>query len=93
VLMTAAMIVFIFVRFQDVPPSITLHWTVEGLPGRVGTAQEIWILPIICGLVLIANFGLAWSIALFDRFAARFLLGSTILVHAVAWVALMMLIG
>jgi hypothetical protein len=93
VLTTALMAVFILVRFQDVPPSITLHWTVEGLPGRVGTAQEIWILPTICGLVLIANFGLAWSIALFDRFAARLLLGSTLLVQVVAWVALLTLLG
>jgi hypothetical protein len=89
---TGAMVVYILIQYQDIPPSLTLHWNVDGLPGRVGEPREIWILPTIAGLVLLANFGLAWSIALFDRFAARLMLGSTVAVHVVAWIALLMLL-
>jgi hypothetical protein len=92
VLTTAAMVVYILTQYQDIPPSLTLHWNVDGLPGRVGEPREIWVLPTIAGLVLIANLGLAWSIALFDRFAARLMLGSTICVHVVTWVALIMIL-
>ena len=89
---TAVMSLYILVQYQDIPPSLTLHWNVDGLPGRIGEPREIWILPTITGLVLIANIGLAWSVALFDRFAARLMLGSTILVNAVTWVALLMIL-
>lgn len=92
VLTTAAMVVYILIQYQDIPPSLTLHWNVDGLPGRVGEPREIWILPTIAGLVLVANLGLAWSIALFDRFAARLMLASTIVVHLVTWVALLMVL-
>ena len=92
ILATATMSLYILVQYQDIPPSLTLHWNVDGLPGRVGEPREIWFLPTIAGLVLIANIGLAWSIALFDRFAARLMLGSTIIVHIVTWIALLMLL-
>jgi hypothetical protein len=91
-LATAGMAMFILVQYQDIPQSLTLHWNVEGLPGRVGEPREIWVLPIIAALVLLANVGLAWSIALFDRFAARLMLGSTLIVHMITWVALVMLL-
>jgi hypothetical protein len=88
ILATVLMIVFILVQYDDIPPSLTLHWNVEGQPGRIGEPREIWLLPTITGIVLLANIGLAWSIALFDRFAARLILSATILVHLVTWVAL-----
>jgi hypothetical protein len=91
-LATAAMVIYVLVQYQDIPPSLTLHWNVDGLPGRVGEPREIWILPIIAGMVLVANIALAWSIAMFDRFAARLMLGSTIIVHLVTWIALIMLL-
>ncbi len=93
VLTTVAMVGYIMIQYDDIPPSLTLHWNVDGLPGRVGEPREIWILPVIAGLVLIANVGLAWSIAQFDRFAARLLVSSTLLVHLVTWLALIMLLN
>lgn len=91
-LTTAAMAIYILVQYDNIPQSLTLHWNVEGLPGRVGEPREIWILPAIAGLVLLANIGLAWSIALFDRFAARLMISATMLVHIVTWIALLMII-
>jgi hypothetical protein len=89
---TIAMAAYIFVQWDDIPPSLTLHWNVDGLPGRVGEPREILVLPLIAALVLIANVGLAWSIAQFDRFAARLMLSSTIVVHVVTWIALLMIL-
>jgi hypothetical protein len=91
VLMNVAMIVFILIRFHSLPPSIALHWNVNGDPDRIGSPREIWVIPIITALVAIANLILAWSIESFDRFAARFLLAASCLVQLVAWVALITL--
>jgi hypothetical protein len=93
VLTTAAMAVYIWLQFDEIPPSLTLHWNADGLPGRVGSSDEIWTLPLMAGLVLIANVGLAWSIAQLDRFAARLMLSSTIVVHIVTWIALLMILN
>lgn len=87
-----AMAGYLLIQWDQVPPSLTLHWNADGLPGRVGEAREIWILPLIAGIVLFANIGLAWSIAQFDRFAARLALSSTVIVHIVIWIALLMIL-
>ena len=88
-----AMVGYLLIQWDDIPPSLTLHWNAEGLPGRVGEAREIWILPLIAGIVFLANIGLAWSIAQFDRFAARLTLSSTVIAHIVIWIALLMILG
>lgn len=92
VALNLAMVAYILFQYDSIPQTITLHWNVDGLPDRVGSPREIWTLPLITGLVTLANFGLAWSIVTFDRFAARFLLGATCLVQIGAWVALVTLI-
>lgn len=92
VLMNVVMVVYILTQYEGLPASLVLHWNANGDPDRIGSPREIWTLPIITGLVTIANFVLAWSIVTFDRFAARFLLGATCLVQLVAWVALLTII-
>lgn len=93
ILLNLLMVGYILLKYDSIPQSITLHWNVNGLPDRIGSPREIWTLPLITGLVTLANFGLAWSIVTFDRFAARFLLGGTCLVQLGAWVALITLIS
>ncbi len=92
VLLNVVMVAYILLQYDSIPSSITLHWNVNGFPDRIGSPREIWIVPLITGMVTIANFLLAWSIVTFDRFAARLLLGATCLVQLVAWVALITLI-
>lgn len=91
-LTTAAMAVYILLQFDDIPPSLILHWNVDGMPGRAGSPEEIWVLPVIALLVFLANIGLAWSVAQFDRFAARLMLSSTLVVHIVTWIAVIMIL-
>jgi hypothetical protein len=92
VVLNVVMVAYILIQYSSIPSAITLHWNVNGFPDRIGSPREIWIVPLITGLVTITNFLLAWSIVTFDRFAARLLLGATCLVQLVAWVALITLI-
>lgn len=88
VLVNVLMVVAILVRYESIPPAIALHWSAAGLPDRIGSPREIWTLPVITGIVTVANFVLAWSIVGFDRFAARLLLAATCIVQLGALVAL-----
>ena len=92
VALNLGMVGYILARYGSMAPSIALHWNVNGLPDRVGSPREIWTLPLITGLVTLANLGLAWSVVRFDRFAARFLLVAACLVQLVAWVAVISLL-
>ncbi len=92
VLLDVLLVGYILLQYDRIPPTIALHWNVNGLPDRIGSPREIWTLPLITGIVTIANFGLAWSVESFDRFAARLLLGATCLVQVFAWVAVVTLI-
>ncbi|MFN8515100.1 MAG: DUF1648 domain-containing protein [Thermomicrobiales bacterium] len=87
-----AMLWFILWRYDSVPEALPLHYNTLGQPDRIGSAREIFLLPLIAGVVAAANIALAWSVIRFDRFAARLLLSGTCLVQAVTWVALLKLI-
>lgn len=88
-----AMILYLLVQYDQLPETLVLHWNANGLPDRIGTRRDLWLLPIITAIVTIANIGLAWLAETFDRFAARLLLAGTCLVQLVAWVALLSIVG
>lgn len=88
----AAMLWFILWRYDSVPQTLPLHYNTMGQPDRIGSPREIFLLPLIAGVVAAANIALAWSVIRFDRFAAHLLLSGTCLVQAVTWVALLKLI-
>jgi hypothetical protein len=88
----AAMLWYILLRYDSVPETLPLHYNTLGQPDRIGSPREIFLLPLIAGVVAAANIALAWSVIRFDRFAARLLLSGTCLVQAVTWVALLKLI-
>ncbi len=87
----AAMLWFILLRYESVPQTLPLHYNTLGQPDRIGSPREIFLLPLIAGVVAAANIALAWSVVRFDRFAARVLLSGTCLVQVVTWVALLKL--
>lgn len=92
VVLNVAMVAFILARYASLPPSIALHWNVNGFPDVIGSPREIWTVPIIAGLVTLANVGLAWTATAFDRFAARLLVAGSVLVQIVAWAGLLTLV-
>lgn len=90
-LLTFAMVAYVGARFDTLPSSIALHWNVNGYPDVIGSPRAIWTIPVITALVTLLNLVLAWSVAAFDRFAARLLLGGSVLVQFVAWIGLLTL--
>jgi len=93
VVLTLAMVGYLLVQYDQLPRSLVLHWNANGLPDRIGTRRDLWLLPVITAIVTIANIGLAWLAETFDRFAARLLLAGACMVQVVAWVALLSIVG
>ncbi len=91
--LNVAMILFLLAQYDQLPQSLVLHWNANGLPDRIGTRRDLWLLPVITAIVTVANVGLAWLAETFDRFAARLLLAGTAMVQVVAWVALLSIVG
>lgn len=87
-----AMVLYLLLRYEQLPETLALHWNANGLPDRIGTRRDLWLLPFIMAIVTVANIGLAWLAEAFDRFAARLLLAGSCLVQLVAWVALLSIV-
>lgn len=71
-----------------VDPTIGIHVDAAGFTDRWADAASLWRIPLLVTMVTLINFTIAWFTASFDRFATRVLLGGTLLVHVVAWMAL-----
>jgi hypothetical protein len=73
----------------QLPAQIALHFNAQGQPDRFGPPAGLLILPVIAGLAWLAN-GLAgiWlHRSTSERPAAYLLLGATLFVQALVWVA------
>ena len=68
-----------------VDPTIGIHVDAAGFTDRWADAVSLWRIPLLVAMVTLINLTIAWFTASFDRFAARVLLGGTLLVHVVAW--------
>lgn len=93
-LLAVAMIAYIAWRYATFPEQIALHFGPAGptMPDRIGEKRELWTIPFIVGLVLVANVALAWALYRYDRFAARLMTFGSALVGAIAWVVLLTLL-
>jgi len=73
----------------QLPPEIALHFDGQGVPDRFGPPTGLLILPAIAGLTWLVNTGL--GLWLHPRVPARaatyLLLGATLFVQALVWVA------
>ncbi|HEX3723051.1 MAG TPA: DUF1648 domain-containing protein [Nitrolancea sp.] len=82
--------VIIMLRYKSLPETLAVHWSVGGTPDRFGPTREIWTIPLVTWIVTIGNLAIAWAVDPLDRFTARFLLASTLIVEAMALIALYM---
>jgi uncharacterized membrane protein len=89
-LVDIAIIVIIMLRYKSLPDTLAVHWSVGGVPDRFGPTRQIWTIPIVTWIVTIGNLAIAWGVSPVDRFAARFLLVSTLVVELMALIALYM---
>ncbi|MCX7622858.1 MAG: PH domain-containing protein [Thermomicrobium sp.] len=89
VLLLAGMIIYLLARSDALPATLVLHWNAAGLPDRIGTRRDLWLLPFVSFIVTVANVALALLAEQLEQFAARLLLGGTVIVLVLAWVALL----
>jgi hypothetical protein len=82
------MIVTVSARVGSLPDWIVTHLDAAGRPDEYGTASTVWRLPLMAFFVTVASFGVAFVLAKRDAFLARFLVTSTLLVQALAWIGL-----
>ena len=73
-------------RFPHLPPQISLHYTVLGLPDRTGPALQAFILPLIGLLALGANTLLGGVFYRREQVASYLLWGGTIVVQVLLWI-------
>ncbi|MER3437152.1 MAG: hypothetical protein C4346_05915 [Chloroflexota bacterium] len=82
------MALVISLRNNALPAWIAIHINAAGNPDRWGTPATVWRVPLMAAMLTVMNLIAGTFLARWDRFAARFLLGSSILIHVLAWMAL-----
>jgi hypothetical protein len=64
-----------------------IHLNAEGSPDRWGSPDTVWRIPLMVFMLTVMSGVVAWFAGKHDAFAARFAVGSVLLVHALAWIA------
>lgn len=72
---------------DDVDGPIVLRLGADGGPSLIEGAGAVWQVPFVATMLGLMSIGTALLVAGRDRFAARFVLGTGILVQALIWVA------
>ncbi len=75
-------------RMGSLPDWIPIHLNAEGTPDKWGTSSTLWRIPVMVVFVSLMSASVAWAVGKRDAFAVRFALGSTLLIHALCWIAL-----
>lgn len=75
-------------RMGSLPDWIPIHLNAEGTPDKWGTSSTLWRIPVMVVFVSLMSAAVAWAVGKRDAFAVRFALGSTLLIHALCWIAL-----
>lgn len=75
-------------RMSLLGQTIPTHVSASGDPENLKTRDAVWNIPLLAGMVMLMNIAASWFISRIDRFATRFLLAAGLLVHFIAWVAL-----
>jgi hypothetical protein len=90
-LSVAAMALLVMNRVDALAPGFATHISASGIPEQFRSETALWRLPLMAGALSLMNAVLAWFFAQYSRFSARFLLGASLIVHALIWVALLRL--
>jgi hypothetical protein len=92
-LLNLALFAYVGWRYRALPESLPLHFDILGQPDRLGVRSEIFKLPAIGLLLLVLNslFGLA--IQRWEKLGAYLLLGVTIVVQVLFWLAALNIMG
>jgi hypothetical protein len=75
-------------RLDTLPDWIPIHLNAEGEPDFWGTASTLWRIPLMTFVLTVMSASVAWYLWKRDPFAARFTLGSTVLINVLSWIAI-----
>jgi hypothetical protein len=84
----AAMAILVGNRIETLPLTIPTHVSASGLLEDVKSRTALWRLPLLGTFLTLMNVVIALFVARIDRFASRFILGASLVVQFVAWVAI-----
>ena len=65
-----------------------IHLNAAGSPDRWGSPSTLWRLPLMVAMISLLGVVIAWFAAKRDAFVVQFVLASSLLVHALCWIAL-----
>ena len=86
-LSAVAMALLTMNRVDSLAPGFATHISASGIREAFRSETALWQLPLMAGALLLMNAVLAWVLAQYSRFSARFVLGTSIIVHVLLWVA------
>ncbi|MGC4191579.1 MAG: hypothetical protein QM589_10505 [Thermomicrobiales bacterium] len=83
------MAVLVSNRMTALPPQIGTHVSASGLLEDFAARDVIWRIPLLALMLTLMNLVIGVFAARFDRFASRLVLAAALVVHVLAWVALL----
>jgi hypothetical protein len=89
ILSAAIMAIVVSNRIDVLPLTIPTHVSASGVPENLQGRNAIWGVPLLTSALSLMNIAAAWFFARIDLFAARFMLGASLLVQFIAWVAVL----
>lgn len=87
VLSIAIMSIVVSNRIDNLPAIIPTHVSASGVGEALKGRNALWSVPLLASALSLMNVAAAWFLARMDLFAARFLLGASLLVQFIAWIA------
>jgi uncharacterized membrane protein len=92
-LLNLALFAYIGWRYQALPESLPLHFDILGHPDRFGVRGEIFKLPAIGLILLVLNSLFGLVIHRWEKLAGHVLLGVTLVVQVLFWLATLNIVG
>jgi hypothetical protein len=86
------MSLLLMARIGDLPDMLPIHLDAAGSPDLWGTPATLWRIVLAAAMITIINSIAAWFLSPRDPFIGRFLVGSSLLAHLLAWIALFLLL-
>ena len=84
---------YISYRFEQIPPSLPIHFNSLGQADRIADKNVLFLLPAAGGLVLIVNTLLGSIVYHREKLATYLLWGSSVVMQLCLWVAALTIIG
>ena len=83
-----AMSILTMNRVDSLAPGFATHISASGIREDIRSETALWQLPLMAAALLLMNMVIAWFLAAYSAFSARFLLAASVIVQVLIWVAL-----